>query len=321
MAMTRKTKYVLLGVAGLGLVGSALVLCAAFVIGVGILAAQAEVETGEKKAAKKTTTKTENKLYKKSDVDALVKFHEWVAEVEFSAEQRERFESFLAKDFERDAAKARTDTDELIKVHDEIRGKDKDTQELTRQILAPTYIEDFRKKKNDPFARFMLGVYEKTGDDESAAEAVEETETASTSGESEITPDLVGKWTRNEGSSNIDPTGKTKYKAGADFIYEFSADGTVKYSMKKEVLTIMQCEIEETKTATGTAAATGETLTLNLGETHFVSSNSCEEAGNFDKNLPAETVSLQWRLKTEYETTRLCLEEADGEKCYDKQSE
>lgn len=317
--MTKKTKYVLLGVAGLGLIGGALVVFVALIIGVGILAAQAE-DAGETKATTVTTAKkttAENKLYKKSDVDALVKFHEWVADVKFTAAQRKRFESFLAKDFERDAAKARTDTDELIKVHEEIRGKDKDTQELTRQILAPVYIEDFRKKKNDPFARFMLGVYEKTGADGNAA-GENETEVSSENGEGEIAPDLIGKWTRSEGSGNIDATGKTKYKAGADFVYEFSADGAVKYSMKKEVLTILQCEIEETKTASGTASVSGDTLTVNLGETNFVSSNSCESADNFDKNLPAETADLRWRLKTEYETTQLCLEEKDGEKCYDK---
>lgn len=133
-----------------------------------------------------------------------------------------------------------------------------------------------------------------------------------------FSPELVGKWNRSEGSGHVDYTGKTQYKSGADFTYEFSADGTVKYSMDKDVLSILQCKIAENKSATGKAASDGETLTVSLGKMNHTSSNSCEAADNFEKTLPAETIKLKYRLKTEYEETQLCIEENDGERCYQR---
>ena len=93
----------------------------------------------------------------------------------------------------------------------------------------------------------------------------------------------------------------------------------MKYSLERKVLSILQCRIEERKSAEGLAAVSGDTLNIDLGETAFFSSNSCEGSKNFDKKLPAENASLKWRFKTEYDATRLCITEKDGEMCYDRE--
>lgn len=80
----------------------------------------------------------------------------------------------------------------------------------------------------------------------------------------------------------------------------------------------MQCRIEERKSAEGLATVSGDALHIDLGETAFFSSSSCEDAENFDKTLPAENASLKWRFKTAYDTTQLCINEKDGEMCYDR---
>lgn len=139
--------------------------------------------------------------------------------------------------------------------------------------------------------------------------------------EGALAPELVGKWTRSEGSGFVDNTGKTKYRSGADFTYEFSSDGSVSYSMDKKVLTILQCDLAETKSANGKAASDDETLTISLGSMSHHNSNSCDSSENVDETLPAGVVKLKYNLKTEYEATHLCIEEADGEKCYDKSGE
>lgn len=133
-----------------------------------------------------------------------------------------------------------------------------------------------------------------------------------------IAPELVGKWHRSEGGSQIDATGKTQYGGGAHFTYQFFADGTVDFVMDKKILTILQCRIAETKAAQGRASISGDMVTLNFGEAHHAISDSCEAADNFEKFLPAENVAFKWRLKTEDGTTRLCLDEKDGEMCYDR---
>jgi hypothetical protein len=160
----------------------------------------------------------------------------------------------------------------------------------------------------------------KTSDDEANSEAPknDSDEEAQDKTEGSAPTDLIGEWTRSEGSGYVDSTGKTQYRSGASFTYSFSADGTVEYKYEKKVLSILQCKIEETKTATGKAEMNGDTMTIKFGETDFTSSNSCENADNFEKTLPAETVRLSWHLKTEYDVTHLCIDEKDGEKCYDR---
>ena len=133
-----------------------------------------------------------------------------------------------------------------------------------------------------------------------------------------IAPALIGKWHRSEGGSQIDYTGKTRYGSGAQFTYQFFADGTIDFVMEKKVLTVLQCRIAETKAAQGRASISGDTVTFNFGEAHHAISDSCEAADNFEKFLPAETAVFKWRLKTENGTTQLCLDEKDGEMCYDR---
>lgn len=289
---------------------------AVFIIGVGIMAA----DTSEAKDNDKTVS-TRNKPYKQADIDGLIKFHEWAAETKFTNDQRKKFESFIARDFERDPVKTRKDTDELIETHGKILAADKNVQKTTRALLVPAYIEDFRKK-NDDYSRFMLTVYDKkngTADsDNNADDSNTDQEKRIDKQEGSDSQEIVGKWYRGEGSSYIDPTGKTQYGAGADFYYTFSSEGTVEYRMNKKVKSVMQCDIAEKKARKGKYSVSGDMITINFGEMSFFSSNSCDDKDNFDKTLPAETVTLKWNLKTEYETTRLFLQDENGEFPYDK---
>lgn len=136
-----------------------------------------------------------------------------------------------------------------------------------------------------------------------------------------VPAELVGFWWRTEGSGHVDYTGKTQYRSGAEHTYKITSDGSVEYYLDKKVLTIMQCNIEETKNAKGSATASGKTLTISFGEMEHISNNSCESDDNFEKTLPYSTVAFQYNLKTEYEVTRLCLVETDGERCYDRREE
>lgn len=329
--MTKNTKIIIGVVSGVVLIGGFFVLVAA-VIGISYLAAQSPetttVSSNKNADAPPTTTKkiAENKLYKQADVDNLIKFHEWASQTKFSGDRRKKFETFLDRDFRRDADKARKDTDDLIATHNKIRSEEKNVQEFTRVLIVTAFLEEFRKKPDDTYSQFMLAVYEKRDDDSPDVSDDDKSDKEDVSAEKisysegSFDQELVGKWQRNDGSGYIDPTGKTKYKSGAFYNYEFSPDGTVRRSMDKDVLTIMQCQINETKRATGKATVSGDSMTIAFGETNHTSSNSCESADNFEKTLPAETVALRWHLKTEYETTRLCIDEADGEKCYDRKS-
>jgi hypothetical protein len=134
-----------------------------------------------------------------------------------------------------------------------------------------------------------------------------------------LAPELIGKWQLRQGGGETDFTGKSRYRSHRRYFYEFAADGAVEYSMERETLTIMQCEIKERTAASGKASTSGDALTIYFGQSDSAASNSCEGGETTQKTLPAETVNLTWRLQTENEQTRLCFAEPGGEACYDKQ--
>lgn len=322
--MTKNTKIIIGAAAGLILIGGFVVVLAA-VVGIFYLAAQTDATgTNTNKSADKTTVKTANKLYKQADADALVEFHEWGSQTKFSRARREKFEAFLNRDFRKDAVKAQQDTDKTIEAAKSIRAAKEDAREFARIVLVAASVEEYRKKPDDPYSQFMLAIYEKREDDSPAVpsdapdKADDFTVEKATYTKNSMRGELIGRWHRSEGDSNIDSTGKTRYKSGADYTFEFAADGTIRYSMESDVLSIMQCEIKESKRANGTANASGDSMTISFGKTAHTKSNSCESSENVNETLPAETTKFNYELKTEYETTRLCIEEKDGEKCYDR---
>lgn len=134
---------------------------------------------------------------------------------------------------------------------------------------------------------------------------------------------IVGKWFRTTGGGSIDFTGKTQYKAGENFYFEFLPDGTVEYAREKEVLTILQCRIKASDKARGTYTVSGNRLTINLGAMKAVGSSSCEEKDNFNKTLPASSVTKQFTVKPMESLARpdkplmLCFDGDEGA-CFEK---
>jgi len=134
---------------------------------------------------------------------------------------------------------------------------------------------------------------------------------------------IYGKWHRTTGGGSIDYTGKTQYKAGEDFYFEFFADGTVEYARKKDVLSIMQCKITGADNARGTFSISGNTLVIKLGAMKSSGTNSCEAKGNFNKTLEPSTINVQFQIKKMDNIARpdkptiMCFNGSD-EVCFEK---
>ena len=135
-----------------------------------------------------------------------------------------------------------------------------------------------------------------------------------------LSPELVGTWTHRAGGGETDFTGKSRYRSKRARVYEFKADGAFEYALERETLTIMQCEIKESRRASGRVSSDGTRLTIALDETKQSESNSCEGGETLEKTLPAETSTLEFRLQTDEATgaRQLCLIEPDGEACFAK---
>jgi hypothetical protein len=136
---------------------------------------------------------------------------------------------------------------------------------------------------------------------------------------------LNGKWFRTVGGGSIDWTGKTQYKSGENFYFEFFPDGTVEYTREKDVLSIMQCRITERQKARGRYSVSGNTLKIELGAMTSVGSDSCDAKGNFNKTLEASNLTINFEIKKMESLTRpdkptiMCFDGSD-DVCYEKVS-
>jgi hypothetical protein len=135
---------------------------------------------------------------------------------------------------------------------------------------------------------------------------------------------LVGKWWRGEGSGFIDYTGKTQYKSGQNYIFEFFPDGTVEYTYNKDVLSIVQCRTKEDSKARGKYTVSGNTLTMTLAAGNSTGSSSCEAKNNFKKTTPAEKITKTFTIKRMESLARpdnpwtLCFDGQEGDSCFEK---
>lgn len=137
---------------------------------------------------------------------------------------------------------------------------------------------------------------------------------------------IVGKWWRGEGSGYVDPTGKTRYKSGKTYTFEFFADGTVEYKYNLDVLSIVQCRTKEDAAARGRYSISGNTLTINLAAGTTVGSSTCEKSNNFRKTVPAETITKKFAIKRMESMARpdnpltLCFDGQEGDSCFEKEN-
>ncbi len=266
-----------------------------------------------------------------ADVAGMIEFYEWAFETDFSLAQKSQFRQFLEKDFRDDAATARKNTNTILETFAEIKQADAETRRETRRVFLETFLSDLKKKESsEADAKFLLGVYRAAhgGSDEFTAlnaatgdvfdQRADKTTTAGGAA------NIYGKWTRSIGSGNVDYTGKTTYRSGETFTFEFMPDGTMNYLYDKDVLAITQCKIKETGRASGTIEISGDTLTMNLGALISVGSSTCDKKDNFRRTLTASTLIKKFTVKKLESLFRpdapliLCFDGQKDEDCFEK---
>lgn len=263
------------------------------------------------------------KTIRQSEFDQLVEFYEWAFETQFTAAERARYQSLIVEGFRQDPSEARKGTDALIKVLAKVRALDENKQAETRRAFTEDFVRDLRAA-DDPESKFMLSIYERgQGGVMDESDAIEPKLLPSTNGGGYS--NLVGAWFRSDGTGGArDPSGKTRYNSGTDTTFEFFADGRMQITIKKEVLSITQCQINETTKLPGTYTVSGDKLQMNLGAGTSVGTNSCQSSGNFKKTLTASTMTKTFVVKNLESVFRpdapliLCLDGAADDKCFER---
>jgi hypothetical protein len=271
-----------------------------------------------------------NSTLRQSEVDKLIEFYEWAFETSFTKKERVRYQAFVVEGFRQDPAEARKSADVLIKVLAQVRAKDAAAQARMRQMFNEDFSKDLRAA-NDEESRLMLGIYERGQGADKNDETVEvvtgeqDTEENSKSLTGAGSQKLVGTWMRSDGAGGSrDYTGKTNYNSGTDTTFEFSADGTMRFSIKSETLSITQCRITENTMMSGRYTVSGNQLTMSLGAATVTGTNSCDAKGNFRKNLSASSLTKTFVVKELDSVFRpdrpliLCLAGAADDACFER---
>lgn len=229
---------------------------------------------------------------RQSHVDSVIEFYEWAFQTSFTGDERERFQAIMVAAFRQDAVESLKGTDALIEVLAKVRMRDAATQQKARAGFNEDFVKELRVSK-DASAQLLLGVYERGQQEPAQSE-----ETNANRQDAPVKSfggangkNIVGRWMRSTGlGRGDDGTGKTTYSSGENTTFEFFADGTMRFTVEKKVLSITQCRISEMTKIPGTYTVAGDQLKLNLGGGNSVGTSSCEAQGNFKKTLSASSL-------------------------------
>jgi hypothetical protein len=276
--------------------------------------------------------------FKQSEVNKLIEFYEWAFEARFTSDERQLFRELSVEYYRQDPKAARKNSDVLIEAHAKIRAEDRAAQAKMREMFNEDFVKDLRAGA-DLASRLLLGIYERrqNGDGGDNGEKIVEVlpskedlrdaEKSKPSNGSTDAQKLVGRWKHSGGlGGSDDGTGKTRYNNGNDVIFEFFADGTMRFTNDKNTLSITQCRITEITKIPGTYSVSGDQLTLNLGTGTSVGTSSCERGGNFKKSLAASSLTKKFVVKRLDSVFRpdapliLCLDGQEDDACYERTS-
>lgn len=271
---------------------------------------------------------------RQTEFNRLVEFYEWMLAVRFTDSERERFQEFVVADFRQNAVTARKNANDVLAAFAKVRALDADGQNKTRELAAPDFIVDLQQTASAPDSQFLLEIYKRGRNGETVAdrevlpsdEVVNDSpKSAAGSNSGAGSASLVGRWLKSGGAGGSrDHTGKTLYNSGDDVIFEFSADGAMRFINEKNTLSITQCRITETTRIPGKYTVSGDTLTINLGVGTSVGTNSCQSSGNFNKTLSAGTLQKKFVVKRMESIFRpnapwiLCFDGNKDDNCYEK---
>lgn len=276
---------------------------------------------------------TGKKPLKESEVENMIRLYEWVFETEFTAAERERFQVYTINEYRHDPVGSRATVDDVVQTLPRILALDTDGQAAVRRTFLAAFLPSARQSKGEN-SQMLVGIYERgqngerstRGNNQNSGEVVANgnRKNAPTKTNGGNAGGLSGKWFRSTGSGSIDYTGKTQYKSGEDFTFQFFPDGTIIYTSKLDVLSIMQCVVKGENKASGTYTVEGDSLTINLDAMSSVKTNSCDKKENYNKTLEPTSTTVKFVIRKMESITRpdnpmlLCFNGADDDSCYER---
>lgn len=234
-----------------------------------------------------------------ADTNKLVNYYEWLFETRFTDEQRSQYQEIKAEDYRTDGANEKKGIDSLMKNFAVIKSKDENEQAGVRGSVIGNFIKSLEDAGGDnKEAVFLLSVY-----NDAQARASQD---AGANGAGDISA-YVGKWAWSRtGSGVVSGSGVWMGGNGSRFTYEFSPNGTVKFT---GMMNVMQggCSQQIFRSIEGKASVSGNNLTISWQPEKFTRDFSCDTANNYTKTMPAKVEKLKVNFKIDLGQKQMCF--------------
>lgn len=275
--------------------------------------AQKPTETGDRVLV------TGEYLLRQSDIKHLTEIYEWMFAMEFTAEQRKRYETLIVKEAQTNERSARSIVS-MLESWEKIRASSAEKREQSREQLAPEVISALKDEKNE-VNRLLLEVYRK-GQEKTAANNISPAEDKTSkdeprnrSGVVKVT-DLAGIWSTSSISDERYRslvTGELSDPSGSIIEYEISPNGEIKHVGYLST-TIYSCTTKLFISRSGSISINGSNITFDFspGKRMY---QTCSASASRNDTLPAERKTYPFRLERDEYGLKLCTVEKGKDFC------
>lgn len=285
------------------------------------------------------TLVTGNPPLTRNDADEIAKYYERNLEMDFTAAERQEFQTILVNQWRRAQKSGGKNLVAFLKTVTTINGWDEAKRERLKSEIREAVLGDLRSSAGSELSRFVLKVYENPETDNSSAaqntenqsESTAQTETnAETRNETKENfrpvegairiADLVGKWSKGSVASyGYRDSVSNDYKSGygAANQHDIYANGNFDYTNYAQV-SLYNCTTELSTSMRGRIAVSGAQVTFTYGSGTVKGKDSCKTEG-FTK--PAQIRTTTYRVERDKDQIRLCEVGAQNPYCLYKVKE
>jgi hypothetical protein len=228
-------------------------------------------------------------------------YMEWMLDVRFTAEQRQRYQRILAEMWRTEDQDARNALGTMAATYQRLAAMS-DPERLRMRAATQQQFLRILESAGDDSSRWLLDLYRTAHPGPAGASGPPEPPPT------EPAPGLVGRWTDGHISAiqyRNAYTGVSAPTNGRSFAYEFKADGTYSFTGLMQSV-VYNCTTAMFSNESGAYALSGDSISLRPGKNPYRMTNNCAPSSN--REGPGKLVNRTYRFRVLSEGGRRYLE-------------
>ncbi|HSE22193.1 MAG TPA: hypothetical protein VLB68_11065 [Pyrinomonadaceae bacterium] len=251
--------------------------------------------------------------------ERLIFVFEWILEAHFTQVERAELQRIVEEYSRSASASDQKALQNIAELQQKIDNIPADRVVEMRAAIQTQVLKQMRDQPNDPTARLILSVYERTHQKPAISQASQPVVDRRSAG---IPAELVGQWIARRGSGSMyqnQNNGSFSAPEGTIDSYKLFADGTYEHAILMQN-SLYNCTIRVFGRETGKLTASGSTLTLAPGPGTLEYTDSCRSQMNSKKATQMDSQVWQWQLTSDEQGAKLCVVDSkNASACYYKQ--